>query len=80
MSDEMSLTQEAIARVLRVRRTGITEAVGALQKKKLISYRYGHIMILDRRGLERVACECYGTINTDTPFCSWLHRMQKGIV
>ena len=65
MSDELSLTQEAISRVLRVRRTGITEAVGTLQKEKLISYHYGRITILDRGGLERTACECYKTISDE---------------
>ena len=62
-SDELSLTQEAISRVLRVRRTGITEAVGILQKKKLIAYHYGRITILDRGSLERATCECYGAIS-----------------
>jgi CRP-like cAMP-binding protein len=63
LSAELSLTQEAISRVLRVRRTGITEVVGILQKEKLISSRYGRITILDRRGLERTACECHETIS-----------------
>jgi Mn-dependent DtxR family transcriptional regulator len=62
MSDEISLTQKDISRVLCVRRTGITEAVGIFQKKKLIYYHYGRITILDRGGLERVACECYEII------------------
>jgi CRP-like cAMP-binding protein len=62
MSDEISLTQKDISRVLCVRRTGITEAVGILQKKKLIYYHYGRITILDREGLERAACECYEII------------------
>lgn len=48
MSDEISLTQKDISRVLCVRRTGITEAVGILQEKKLIYYHYGRIAILDR--------------------------------
>ncbi|PYV36232.1 MAG: Crp/Fnr family transcriptional regulator, partial [Acidobacteria bacterium] len=60
MSDELSLTQEAISGVLRVRRTGISEVVGKLQKKKLIDFHYGQITILDRRGLEKASCECYG--------------------
>ena len=62
MSDELSLTQEAISGVLRVRRTGISEVVGKLQKKKLIDFHYGQITILDRRGLEKASCECYGII------------------
>src|SRR5439155_2189123 len=62
MSDELSLTQEAISGVLRVRRTGISEVVGKLQKKKLIDFHYGQITILDRRGLEKASCECYGIL------------------
>lgn len=58
-ADELSLTQETIARVLRVRRTGVTEAVGTLQQRKLLTYHYGRIRLLDRGGLERAACECY---------------------
>lgn len=48
--------------MLRVRRMGITEVAGVLQKKRLIRYQYGRITILDRGGLERAACECYGVI------------------
>ena len=63
ISEELSLTQETISRVLGIRRTGVTEAVGALHKRKLIDYHYGRITILDRKGLQRLACECYGTIS-----------------
>jgi CRP-like cAMP-binding protein len=62
MSDELSLTHQAISRVLRVRRTGVTEVVGILQKKKLIRSQYGQITLLDRKGLEQAACECYQII------------------
>jgi CRP-like cAMP-binding protein len=65
VSDEIFLTQKDIARMLCVRRTGITEAVGILQKKKLIYYHYGRITILDREGLERAACECYSSSPMD---------------
>ena len=51
--------------MLRVRRTGITEVVGILQKRKLISYGYGEIKIIDRAGLERSACECYRTMKEE---------------
>jgi CRP-like cAMP-binding protein len=69
MSDEISLTQKDISRVLCVRRTGITEAVGILQKKKLIYYHYGRITILDRGGLERTACECYEVTRMGSSTC-----------
>ena len=46
--------------MLGVQRTGVTAAAGALQRAGIISYRRGNVAILDRRGLERRACECYG--------------------
>jgi Mn-dependent DtxR family transcriptional regulator len=61
-SDELALTHQDIARVLCVRRTGVTETVASLQQKKLLTYRYGRITIRNRRRLERAACECYGII------------------
>jgi hypothetical protein len=45
--------------MLGARRTSVTLAAGALQRSGLIEYRRGHIHIVDREGLERVACECY---------------------
>lgn len=62
-SDEFYLTQEFLAQMLSVQRAGVTEAAGLLQKKKLISYKRGHITVLDRRGLERASCACYRTVN-----------------
>jgi CRP-like cAMP-binding protein len=58
-SDEFLLTQEFLAMMLGVQRTGVTVAAGALQRAGLIRYSRGHVAILDRRGLERRACECY---------------------
>jgi len=51
-SNELTMTQELIAGMLGVRREGITEAAGNLQRAGLISYRRGHITVLDRSGLE----------------------------
>ena len=59
-SDEFLLTQEFLAMMLGVQRTGVTAAAGALQRDGLIRYRRGNITILDRGALERRACECYG--------------------
>ncbi len=59
---EIPLTQELLADVLGVRRATVTLAARILQSAGLISYRRGRIIILDRRGLESMACECYAVI------------------
>jgi CRP-like cAMP-binding protein len=59
-SDEFLLTQEFLAMMLGVQRTGVTAAAGALQRAGLIRYKYGNVTIIDRRALLRRSCECYG--------------------
>jgi CRP-like cAMP-binding protein len=58
-SDEFLLTQEFLAMMLGVQRTGVSAAAGGLQRAGLIRYRRGVVTILDRAGLLRQACECY---------------------
>ena len=59
-SDEFLLTQEFLAMMLGVQRTGVSAAAGALQRADLIRYKRGNVTILDRRGLIKRSCECYG--------------------
>ena len=63
--NELVMTQELIANMLGVRREGVTEAAGKLQRAGLISYRRGHISILDRPGLEARVCECYAVVKKE---------------
>lgn len=64
-SHELILTQEQVANMLGVRREGVTEAARKLQHAGLISYRRGHITVLDRAGLETNACECYAVVKAE---------------
>ena len=62
---DLTMTQELIANMLGVRREGVTEAAGRLQGYGYISYRRGHITVLDRKGLERDVCECYAVVKKE---------------
>jgi CRP-like cAMP-binding protein len=64
-SNSVTMTQELIANMLGVRREGVTEAAGNLQRAGLISYRRGHIEVLDRPGLEKAVCECYAVVKVE---------------
>jgi CRP-like cAMP-binding protein len=63
--NELVVTQELIANMLGVRREGVTEAAAALQRAGLISYRRGHITVLDRSGLRKRSCECYAAVKAE---------------
>jgi CRP-like cAMP-binding protein len=64
--DKLTMTQALIADMLGVRREGVTEAAGKLQAAGAISYVRGQITILDRPMLERMCCECYAVVRTET--------------
>lgn len=64
-SNELLMTQELIANMLGVRREGVTESAGKLQKLGLIHYNRGHITVIDRPALEAHACECYEVVRKE---------------
>ena len=68
---DLTMTQELIASMLGVRREGITEAAGKLQNAGMIRYRRGHIMVLDRAGLETHVCECYHVVKKEFDRLFW---------
>lgn len=64
-SAELVMTQELIGNMLGVRREGVTQAAGNLDKAGLIRYHRGRITVLNRRGLEQRTCECYGVVKKE---------------
>ncbi|MEO8120284.1 MAG: Crp/Fnr family transcriptional regulator, partial [Rhodoferax sp.] len=64
-SHELVVTHELVGNMLGVRRESVTEAAGGLQRAGFISSRRGHVAVLDRSGLERQACECYGVVKKE---------------
>lgn len=63
--NDLVMTQELVASMLGVRREGITVAAGDLQRSGYISYRRGHIAVLNRAGLEAQSCECYAVVKKE---------------
>ena len=68
---DLVMTQELVSHTLGVRRESITEAAVRLQQAGVISYRRGHISVVDRAGLEQRACECYGVVRREQ---GWLMK------
>ena len=62
---ELTMTQELIANMLGVRREGVTEAAGKLQRAGIIRYSRGRITVLDRDRLEQNVCECYAVVRKE---------------
>jgi hypothetical protein len=65
-SNRLTMTQELIANMLGVRREGVTDAAGKLQKLHVIEYSRGEITVLDRAKLESLSCECYAVVKKET--------------
>jgi CRP-like cAMP-binding protein len=64
--NRLTMTQELIANMLGVRREGVTEAAGKLQRMGVIEYARGQITVLDRLALERLSCECYAVVKRES--------------
>ncbi|WP_372716500.1 Crp/Fnr family transcriptional regulator [Immundisolibacter sp.] len=64
--NRLAMTQDLIANMLGVRREGVTEAAGKLQRLAVIEYQRGQITVLDRPELERLSCECYAVVSRET--------------
>ena len=75
-SNKLTMTQELIANMLGVRREGVTEAAGKLQKLGVIQYSRGQIEVLDRPGLAQLSCECYAVVKKETDRLFSLHPMR----
>jgi CRP-like cAMP-binding protein len=65
-SNQLVMTQELIANMLGVRREGVTEAAGKLEKLGIIRYARGRITVLDRPSLEQRCCECYAVVKKES--------------
>ena len=65
-SNQLTMTQELIANMLGVRREGVTDAAGKLQRLGVIEYSRGQITVMDRPKLERLSCECYAVVKKET--------------
>jgi CRP-like cAMP-binding protein len=64
--NHLATTQEFISNMLGVRREGVTDAAGKLQKLGVIEYHRGNISVLDRSRLEKLSCECYAVVKKET--------------
>jgi CRP-like cAMP-binding protein len=64
-TNELVMTQELIANMLGVRREGVTEAASKLQQDGMITYKRGHIAVVDRPKLEKRVCECYAVVKNE---------------
>ncbi len=76
--NELVMTQELIATMLGVRREGVTEAAGRLQRMGVIEYHRGRIQVLDRTQLETLSCECYAVVRKESErLLPWINRINN---
>lgn len=76
--NELVMTHELIANMLGVRREGVTEAAGRLQRLDVIEYRRGRIQVLDRTALENLSCECYAIVRKESErLLPWINHVQS---
>lgn len=73
ISQDLVITQELVAGILGVRRESITDAAGILERAGYINSRRGHMAVVDRKGLEATACECYAMVKKE------VQRLREGI-
>src|SRR6202011_4483545 len=78
-SNKLTMTQELIANMLGVRREGVTDAAGKLQKLGVIEYSRGKITVLNRPRLETLCCECYDVVKRETDRLLPNRRLPKGL-
>ncbi len=76
---DLVMTQEMVATMLGVRRESVTDAAGKLQQSGFIRYRRGHITVIDRKGLETRACECYVVLKKELDRLHEDPRSQKDL-
>lgn len=78
--DELIMTQELIANMLGVRREGVTEAAGKLQRALLINYSRGRIKVINRAGLEERVCECYKVVKMEFDRLLPANNLNNGVL
>jgi CRP-like cAMP-binding protein len=76
--NELVITQELIATMLGVRREGVTEAAGRLQRMGVIEYQRGRILVINRTQLETLSCECYSVVRKESErLLPWINTISN---
>lgn len=78
--DDLPMTQEAAARQLGVRRAGVNECMGWLQKTNVIDHRRGHVRVVNREALEDAACVCYQGFEEEMSWHAGVAKSVGGVV